>query len=112
MAQKVQVSLVDDIDGNAADETIVFAFDGVPYEIDLSKANARKFRDAMSAYVNAARRSRGGAASRGRARPARSTRARGAQTAEIRRWARSKGLKVNERGRIPADIIAKYDAAH
>ena len=46
MAQKVQVILVDDIDGGAADETVSFSLDGVSYEIDLSTKNAASFRDA------------------------------------------------------------------
>ncbi len=36
MAKKVVVQLVDDIDGGAASETVVFALDGTTYEIDLS----------------------------------------------------------------------------
>jgi hypothetical protein len=35
-----------------------------------------------------------------------------APTSDIRAWARSKGIKVNERGRISADVVAKYEAAH
>ncbi|HEX9302514.1 MAG TPA: histone-like nucleoid-structuring protein Lsr2, partial [Casimicrobiaceae bacterium] len=42
MAKKVQVTLVDDIDGGNAVETIGFALDGSSYEIDLSKSNAKK----------------------------------------------------------------------
>ncbi|MBN9328662.1 MAG: Lsr2 family protein, partial [Cellulomonas sp.] len=36
MAQKVQVILVDDLDGGTADETVTFGLDGVSYEIDLT----------------------------------------------------------------------------
>ena len=57
MAQKVQVTLVDDLDGSSADETLTFGLDGVAYEIDLSRSNAKKFRDSLNAYVGAARRS-------------------------------------------------------
>lgn len=32
--------------------------------------------------------------------------------AEIRTWARSVGLEVSDRGRIPADVRRRYDAAH
>jgi hypothetical protein len=114
VAQKVQVTLVDDLDGSSADETLTFGLDGVLYEIDLSKGNAKKFRDSLTVYVGAARRS--GRASRvGRPRGrARSRAAAGSQapTSEIRAWARSKGIKVNERGRIAADIVAKFEAAH
>jgi nucleoid-associated protein Lsr2 len=40
MAQKVQVLLVDDLDGSEATETVTFGLDGVAYEIDLSSGNA------------------------------------------------------------------------
>ena len=42
MAQKVQVLLVDDLDGGEADETVAFSLDGVAYEIDLSTNNAAR----------------------------------------------------------------------
>src|SRR5664279_4508596 len=114
VAQKVQVTLVDDLDGGAADETLTFALDGVSFEIDLSRSNEKKFRDSLSAYVGAARRvgGRGGARvgrPRGRVGRARAAAAGHAPTSEIRAWARSKGIKVNERGRIAADVLAKYD---
>jgi hypothetical protein len=115
VAQKVQVTLVDDLDGSSADETLTFGLDGVSYEIDLSKSNARKFRESLNSYVGAARRS--GRSSRvGRPRgPARRARANAGglpATSDVRAWARSKGIKVNERGRISADVVAKYEAAH
>ena len=109
MAQKVQVILVDDIDGGAATETVAFALDGVGYEIDLSAKNAAKLRDTFASYVGAARKV--GAARR----PGRRSGRRGSgdnRNAEIRAWAKSRNMKVSERGRLPADIVAKYDAAH
>lgn len=59
MAQKVFVSLVDDIDGSEADETVEFGLDGVNYEIDLSAENAEELRDALAQYVEHARRAGG-----------------------------------------------------
>ena len=56
MAQKVQVLLVDDIDGGTADETVTFALDGVTYEIDLTAANASELRGAVANWVGHARR--------------------------------------------------------
>ena len=56
MAQKVNIVLVDDIDGSEASETVVFAIDGRDYEIDLSDANAQKLRDAIAPFVAHARR--------------------------------------------------------
>jgi hypothetical protein len=112
MAQKVVVSLVDDLDGGKADETVEFSLDGKNYEIDLSDDHAAALRDALASYVAAARRPSG--ARRGRARTA----AVGASTGEreknqaIRDWARTQGLKVSDRGRIPSDVIDAYDKAN
>ena len=33
------------------------------------------------------------------------------ESAEIRKWAQEAGLKVSGRGRIPASVIARYEAA-
>ena len=51
MAKRTIHVLVDDIDGGEADETVKFSLDGVQYEIDLSKKNASKLRDAFAPYV-------------------------------------------------------------
>jgi hypothetical protein len=110
MAKKVQVTLVDDIDGSEAVETVGFALDGSSYEIDLSKANARKLRDALSTYVAHSRKA-------GRARPAgraarATTRSDREQVQAIREWARRNGHKVSDRGRVPAVVIEAYNAAN
>ncbi len=110
MAKKVQVTLVDDIDGGNAVETIGFALDGSAYEIDLSKANAKKLRDALSPYVGHARKaSRTRPSGRSGRATARSDRE---QVQAIREWARRNGHKVSERGRVPASIIDAYNSAH
>jgi hypothetical protein len=109
MAQKTLVVLEDDIDGGEAETTVRFSLEGVNYEIDLSAKNANKMRDDFAKYTGAGRRV-GGRAGRGRA-----TGSRGAgrnRSAQVREWARSQGLKVSDRGRIPADIVNQYDAAH
>ncbi len=49
---------------------------------------------------------------RTRARSATGSSRRDDRSARIREWARSGGHKVSDRGRIPADLAAKYDAAH
>ena len=106
MAQKVQITLVDDLDGGHADETVSFALDGTAYEIDLSATHAAALRDAMATYVAHARRARGSAGRR------RNGRGPSGRAGEIRAWARTQGISVSERGRIPADVVAKFDAAH
>lgn len=118
MAQKVNVVLVDDLDGSEAEESVSFALDGVSYEIDLSAKNAEKLRNTLATYINAARRV-GGRAVRGRGRPqaaksAASSGGRGgakAPTSEIRAWAKKEGYEVSDRGRIPADVIEAYNKA-
>lgn len=54
MAQKVQVLLVDDLDGGEADETVTFALDGKTYEIDLTTTNADKLRGLLEPYTKGA----------------------------------------------------------
>lgn len=109
MAQRVEVVLVDDLDGGPAEETVQFSLDGVSYEIDLNADNAAALRDAVAVYVGHGRRV-GGRRTSSRAGARRSGGS--SQTAQVRAWAREQGLPVNERGRIPADIVAQYEAAH
>ena len=108
MAQKVQVLLVDDINGTEAAETVLFSLDGVSYEIDLTAANAKKMRDDLATWVGHARRSGG----RKTSRRATSTAARRGDLSAVREWARNNGHKVSDRGRISAGILAAYDKAN
>jgi hypothetical protein len=112
MAQKVQVLLVDDLDGGEASETVSFALDGNNYEIDLSGKNATELRDSFAKYVGAARkvgRSTSSSGRSGRRGGGTSTSMDRDQAAAIRSWAKKQGLKVSDRGRIPATIIEQYN---
>jgi hypothetical protein len=119
VAQQTLVRLVDDIDGKelkaGAGETVTFSLDGVSYEIDLGAKNASALRKAIAPYITAGRRV-GGAArrARGAARTTRgaTTRRDPAQTKAIREWAKSNGHNVSERGRISAEVVSAYEAAH
>jgi hypothetical protein len=111
VAQKVQVLLVDDLDGGEADETVTFALDGVTYEIDLTTANADKLRGLLTPYLESGRRT-GGRAGRGRGLKVARVGVAGQDTAKIRAWAKEKGYEVNDRGRVPATIREAYDKAH
>lgn len=111
MARKVEVRLIDDLDGGKAEESIRFGLDGVTYEIDLSKKNATRLRAGLEPYLKAAQKL-------GRAPVHRvSTRSRGAAPAKtdreqnqaIRGWAQRKGLEVSPRGRISRAIIEQYE---
>jgi hypothetical protein len=111
VAQIREIKLIDDLDGEKADETVEFGIDGKSYEIDLSTSNASKLRDALASYVGAARRAsgrrRGGGGS-----PSGGTNRRPSidreQNQAIRDWARKRGMKVSDRGRIPAEVLEAY----
>jgi hypothetical protein len=45
MVQKVEVTLIDDIDGTTADEVITFGLAGKSYEIDLSAKECEEAAD-------------------------------------------------------------------
>ena len=109
MAQKIQTLFIDDIDGSEAEGTVRFALDGAEYEIDLNANHAAALRRALARYIDAARRSTGAAR-----RPARSGRrasASGVNTTEVREWAKAQGIEVKDRGRVPAELVARYKAA-
>ncbi|MCD2194046.1 Lsr2 family protein [Actinomycetospora endophytica] len=121
MAQKVVVSLVDDLDETEADETVEFGIDGATYEIDLSDSNAAKLRDILADYVAHSRRLSGRRrSSRGAAPASGATTRRGGgrasvdreQNQAIREWARKQGMTVSERGRIPSEVSEAYHKAH
>jgi hypothetical protein len=108
MAQKIQTLFIDDIDGGEADGTVRFGLDGTEYEIDLSAAHNAELRDALSKYVSHARK----VTAKGARQPlARGRRSSPIDTTAVRAWARENGIDIKERGRVPADVVAKYQAA-
>ena len=104
MAKKTVVSLVDDIDGAEAVETISFSINGTSYEIDLSSSNSKAFHKALKPYVEAGRKTS--------ARSARRSSSPGPSPRDIRAWAAANGVGVPVRGRIPAGVQDKYRAAN
>ncbi|MFE9661751.1 histone-like nucleoid-structuring protein Lsr2 [Streptomyces sp. NPDC005955] len=109
MAQRVVVTLHDDIDGGEAAETIAFGLDGKSYEIDLNQANARKLRKALAPYVHAGRKARAGAHPTPQV--YRHTALTPAPSA-VRAWARSHQMNVPPRGRIPKRVYEAFEAAN
>jgi hypothetical protein len=106
MSKNVSVIITDDLDGSENAQTDSFGLDGVAYEIDLAKKNRARLERALAPFIEAARKVPRGGRRRGRAAGA------SADRSAVRDWARSAGLQVSERGRISADIIQRYEAAH
>lgn len=111
MAQRVQVILIDDLDGGEATETVEFALDGVTYELDLSDANAAKMRDSFAQWIGVARRSGGRRQTRRAGRGGGSGASRD-ELARMREWGRENGFKVSDRGRVSKELQEAYAAAH
>ena len=111
MAQKVSVSFACDYDQKSIParqhHARRFSLDGRDYEIDLCAKHSSKFDDVVSRYAERARR-----ASARAGRTKRRTTAHRQHSAAIRRWAKESGIAVSDRGRIPADAVASYEAKH
>ena len=100
MAQKVNIVLVDDIDGSEATETVTFGLDGTSYEIDLNDKNAAKLRDALARL----RRPRPQGRCRVPSRPARPPRPAAPARRRSATGRARNGYDVPDRGRISADV--------
>jgi hypothetical protein len=110
MARRQSVSLTDDLDGSKAVETIRFGLDGISYEIDLNRKHAGNLRKSLGEFVEHGRKAQP-------AQPAQPARPRNAKptnknglpkAAVVRSWAAANGITVSTRGRVPADVVEKY----
>ena len=112
MAQVVSVQLIDDLGGSEIPDgkgrTIPFALDGTSYEIDLSETNEQALVDALARYVGNARKGQPAGPGKRRSR----TVAGRDYNGRVRAWAKDEGYAIGDKGRIPAQIMAKYAAAH
>lgn len=110
MAQRVQILYTDDIDGSDAEGSVTFGLDGATYEIDLSGTNATKLRESLAPYVAHARKVSAAAKTKDRSTAAKRTD--GPSPGEVREWAAKQGIEVSNRGRIPNDLMVKFQAAN
>jgi hypothetical protein len=106
MAQRIQTLFVDDLDGGEAEGMVYFSLNGTNYEIDLSTAHAK----ALEKYIGAGRKVSGSAKRAGRGTGRRAANG-GPNPTEVREWAKSQGIQVNDRGRVASDLTAKFKAA-
>jgi hypothetical protein len=103
------VVLTDDLNGLAADETVLFGLDGFNYSIDLSSDNAAEFRRVLTLYAEKGTKF---------GKSVRKPRAAGATNSadrvlvqKIRAWAQSQGIEVAARGRLSKDLVGRYNGA-
>ena len=111
MAQKIDIQFTCDIpahrrklDASQDVETLNFSMDGRGYEIDLCPQHRSELADNLGLFERHGR----------KVRPGRKVRRvnDSHQSADIREWARHHGYDVSDRGRISADVIEDYEAAH
>jgi hypothetical protein len=125
MAQKVIVTMADDIDGIEGDDvrTYHFALERQVFKIDLRPGNYQELRKALDPFISNAQAAdpeyrrtvspvNGSSARRITHVPPPRDRASRDRAARIRNWARKEGRDIGEKGRIPGDIERDYDAAH
>lgn len=100
-----QTIRIDDLDGATNDvETVSFALGKDHYEIDLGPENKARLGDALSPFIDHARRAR-------KTTPKRPSNAEQKRRRQIREWARNNDHEVADNGKLPATIIAAYEAA-
>lgn len=109
MATLTQVTLTCDVCGKAKDvQTHTIGLDGKTYEIDLCPKDGKALTKTAAGYVSSARRITTRRTPHENGHPLRSR----AETAAIRDWARASGMKISDRGRVPAAVFRDYQAAH
>lgn len=110
VAKRTTVVVQDDLDGTEGATTVKFGLDGRSYEIDLSEKNEKALRKALEKYLGAATQVAKTPATGGRQKygtgPARR------DTKHIREWLRGQGVEISDRGRIPTDLMQRYEAAN
>jgi hypothetical protein len=114
MGRKVIELLVSDLSGDELEagqgQTVEFSYKGTSYSIDLTDKEAAGFDKAIAMYIEHATKS-GGRRATGTRKPSGSGRSK-EELAEIREWLTANGHDVSPRGRIKAELLEAYDAAH
>jgi nucleoid-associated protein Lsr2 len=111
VAQRIETVFIDDLDGSEASTTIRFGLDGAEFEIDLNTAHADELRKTAEPYMQAGRKVTSNARRTVRGGARRSAASGGPASSEVRDWAKDHGYDVKERGRIPAELVVKFQAA-
>jgi len=98
----------DDLDGSKAEESVVFAYAGATYELDLSKKNAKTLHSELGRWATAGRKVKAPAPSRHR----NGVKSSGdGVSSQVRAWAAEHGIDVPARGRISAAVREQWEQA-
>lgn len=98
MATVQTTSVIDDLDGSSEAKPVRFSIEKSEYEIDLSSANIEQLYDVLSPFIVKARRVKKIGVERR------------VNDSQIREWAKSQGIDVSDRGRLPKGLREKYFA--
>jgi predicted GNAT family acetyltransferase len=112
MAKTVTVEITDDIDGSSGAQTVTFAYQGQQFEIDLAEKNHVAFLASLKPFIDAAHVDSGRRHTAGASGTRRSRGSLSVDRTAVRAWAEKQGIQIAERGRIRADVLEKYAAAH
>lgn len=119
MAEIFIRQLIDDLDGKPIDtglgHDITFSYQGTDYRIDLRPTNTDKIEAVFAPYIKVAEKVL--SASKARAQTPTAIKKLGSgrsakQLKAIREWAGKNGFDVGAKGRIKAELIDAFDAAH
>lgn len=108
MAQRTQVTLIDDRDGSEAAETVTFSLRGNHFAVDLSKLHIEELEDALAPFIAAGRPVAAPAA-----RPRDRSPAARQDSKDARAWLKTQpeGATLPDKGRIPVELLRKWAAA-
>ncbi len=118
MAKQTVVSLIDDLDGSEATQTIEFSYKSKPYKLDLNDNNAAELEEALAPYIAAAQNE---AVDGGTTRRTRSGRPQATSSGQsgrdydpkvVRAWAQANNVEVSPRGRVSAKVVEQFRAAN
>ena len=111
MAHRVSVTYACDYDDKeipaGQQRNITFGIDGQEYEIDLCTRHSKRLSEVVGKFAEHARK----ATVRGTTPRRRRTTANRQRSAEIRAWAKSSGIEVSDRGRIPGNVLAGFETS-
>lgn len=105
MSQTTKTTLVCDPCGAEPARTVTVSLDGKAWESERCEDGYTALADELAPFIDAARPAGGKPRAK---RPAIARR----RAEATRAWAKEQGLDVGDRGRIPASVVEKYNAAH